>query len=569
MEVSAISQAADEDKTREQLIQELVEARLEIDALRSRSAGGAALDDSRAQGRSDEESAATAEIRAIVDALPDLVIRIRRDGVFQDVKSPAQDVLSRPAEKIVGFNIRDTGLPDDVVAIHLEKIEAALRSRQVETFEYQLEVPRGRRDFEGRATATSDDEVMLLIRDVSESKQALEQRRQLEHKLQHARRMESIGRLAGGVAHNLNNLLSPIFGYAEMLLVDRPSLERRQDYLKTILKAANGARSLTRQLLAISHKQIPEIRRIDLCKVVGDFEKILRRGIREDIEVEIRQTDEPVIIEADISQVEQVILNLALNAQDAMPNSGRLVIETRHLMVANGHRDLEPGDYGLLRVSDTGTGIDSDIREQIFEPFFTTKDPGRGTGLGLSTVHAIVKQHGGGIHVDSVVSAGTTFEIFFPLGEGEHDGTVEISRARPPLPRSGRETVLVAEDDDMVNRLVCRILRKHGYRVLGIGGGESSLFLVRRQPRPIDLLVTDVVMPGMSGPELYQQLHSTLPDLKVLYMSGYADEVLAKHGVRRSSVHFVRKPFSIPGLLHKVREALDNGGMADCGDLVD
>lgn len=530
----------DDGKNREELLSEIATLRRQ---LAEASNGSRAPIDDRAKD-------SAAELRAIVDALPDLVIRIGADGVFRDVKSRSQDILALPPGQIVGRNIRETGLPDPVVEVHLESLAAALHTGVVQTFEYPLEVPRGSRDFEGRAVACSENEALFVIRDVTEAKQAISDRRELEVELHQARRLESIGRLAGGVAHNLNNLLTPIFGYTELLLADGAAESQREKYLRTILKAARGAREMTLHLLAISRRQVPEIRPVDLGEVVSDFERILSRAVREDIAMEIRRPSEAVIVGADVSQVEQVLLNLAINAQDAMPGGGRLVIEVRAV-------DAGGEPFGALRVSDTGTGIDRSLQERIFEPFFSTKEPGKGTGLGLATVQAIVKQHSGEIRLDSEIGRGTTFEILFPAG-GE---MAEPAAGETPVDRrevqGGDEKVLVVEDNATVRDLVARILRDHGYEVLTAKSGEDCLRKASDRLAGVDLLLTDVVMPRISGPELYDRLLPSLPELEVVYMSGYTDDVIAAHGILRSQVYFVRKPFTIPNLLRRVRRALD------------
>ncbi len=532
----------DDGKTREELLREVTALRQRLAEVES--------PDNPCEGADERVRETEAELRAIVDALPDLVIRLRDDGVLLDVKSPSQDILSLPAEQVVGQNIRVTGLPDIVVSTHLENLEVALRTGVVQTFEYMLEVPRGLRAFEGRVIACTKTEALFVIRDVTEAKQAIVDRQGLEMELHQARKLESIGRLAGGVAHNLNNLLTPIFGYTELLLADGASPKRRESYLRTILKAARGAREMTLHLLAISHRQVPEIRPVDLCHVVADFERILSRAVREDVVIEIRRSQRPVVVAADVSQVEQILLNLAINAQDAMPSGGRLVIET-------GETDTESESCGFVRVSDTGGGIAPVLHERIFEPFFSTKEPGKGTGLGLATVLAIVKQHQGKIRVKSEVGRGATFEILIPSGGEVAESVSDLSSRQSSEIRGGSETVLVVEDNNTVRDLVCRILLDHGYEVLASRSGEECLRSMPRESRVADLLLTDVVMPRFSGPELYDRLLPSLPDLEVLYMSGYTDDVITAHGILRSQVYFVRKPFSIPDLLHSVRRALD------------
>ena len=535
-------------KSHGQLENELVAARRRLAELEAEVA--------RSRGVEAALRGSEAEVRAIVDALPDLVIRVHRDGTFLDVKSPSQDILSLPAEEIVGRNIRETGLPREVMTIHLWNMEAALRTRTVQAFEYPLRVPRGERDFEGRAIACSDDEVLFVIRDITDSKRASERYRRLEARLHQAKRMESVGRLAAGVAHNLNNLLAPILGYAE-LLSRSSAAETRQDHLKGLLEAADGARELTQQLLAVGDEQEHEVRRIDLRRVVTDYQRILRSAIRKEIALEIRQADGPVLVEADLFKIQQVLLNLVLNACDAISGAGQVMIETRGIAL-EGEYPRHPRRYGALRVSDTGSGVEPDIREQIFEPFFTTKKPGQGTGLGLSSVFGIVRQHGGEVRLESVVGEGSTFEVLLPLCEG----AVETAAAVPAsvdIP-DRKVTVLVVEDDEMVNRLVSRILRDHGYLVLTAASGEECLHLVQRHPGPIDLLLTDLVMARINGRQLYRRLGPLLPGLKVLYMTGHTDDSLADYGIQRDSVHLVRKPFTISRLLHEVKDALGHGG---------
>ncbi|MCP4656393.1 MAG: response regulator [bacterium] len=369
--------------------------------------------------------------------------------------------------------------------------------------------------------------------------------------------MESIGRLAGSVAHDFNNLLFPILGYAEMLLLEIPADDRRHVKVAEIRKAAERARELTRQLLAFSRKQVLEMKTVNLCRVVSEFERILRRTIREDVELRTCLASRGNI-KADASQIEQVLMNLAVNAQDAMPNGGKLMIETADVILdetyTKNHPDARPGPHVMLAVSDTGVGMDGEILKMVFEPFFTTKT-GKGTGLGLSTVHGIIKQHDGSMSVDSKSDHGTTFKINFP----RVDAAVES--ASPPAPRTrvpcGDETVLVVEDDEAVRRLVCTILEKHGYRTLAAGDPDECLGRMEQHEGPVQMLLTDVVLPQKNGRELYLQLKRFLPRLKVLYLSGYAGEVISHHGVLEESVDFISKPVSVQDLIGKVREVLD------------
>ncbi len=534
----------DRFKSRGQLAKELAAAHRRIAELET------SVEDFRSVSAALKES--EAEVRAIVDALPDLVIRLHRDGTFLDIKSPSEDILSRPTDEIIGRNILETGLPEKVIAIHLWNMEAALRTRSVQAFEYPLELAGGRRDFEGRVIACSDQEVLFVIRDITDSKRANERLRQVESQLHQARRMESVGRLAAGVAHNLNNLLAPILGYAE-LLADHPADDDQQLQIGAILKAADDARELTRQLLAVGHEQEHKVRRIDLREVVGKYERFLRGAIRRSVTLHFQQASHPVMIEADPFQIQQILLNLAINAQDAIADHGRVDIDVRSVVVDGADPRLRPGPYGCLRVLDTGSGIESNLREQIFDPFFTTKESGKGTGLGLASVLGIVRRHGGEIRLESVVGEGSTFEILFPLCSDAAE--IPETPDRPDDTRDRQITVLVVEADEIVNRLVSRVLRDARYLVLTAAGGEECLHLAKRHQGPIDLLLTEFFLPDIDGSELYRLLKPLLPNLAVLYMSERADEV-PKSSSPGDRINLVQKPFSTPHLLHEVNRVL-------------
>ncbi len=534
----------DRFKSRGQLAKELAVAQRRIAELET------SVEDFRSVSAALKES--EAEVRAIVDALPDLVIRLHRDGTFLDIKSPSEDILSRPTDEIIGRNILETGLPEKVIAIHLWNMEAALRTRSVQAFEYPLELAAGKRDFEGRVIACSDQEVLFVIRDITDSKRANERLRQVESQLHQARRMESVGRLAAGVAHNLNNLLAPILGYAE-LLADHPADDDQEVQIGAILKAADDARELTRQLLAVGHEQEQKVRRIDLREVVGEYERFLRGAIRKSISLRFQLAPHPVTIEADPFQIQQVLLNLAINAQDAIADHGRVEIEVKSVIVDGTDPRLRPGPYGALRVLDNGSGIEGTLREQIFDPFFTTKEPGKGTGLGLASVLGIVRRHGGEIRLETAIGEGSTFEILFPLCSDAAE--VPETPEGPGDTRDRQITILVVEADEIVNRLVSRVLRDADYLVLTAVGGEECLHLAKRHQGPIDLLLTEFFLPDIDGSELYRLLKPLLPNLAVLYMSDRADEVpaVASPG---DGINLVRKPFSTPHLLHEVNQVL-------------
>jgi PAS domain S-box-containing protein len=396
---------------------------------------------------------------------------------------------------------------------------------------------------------------------ITERKRAGEEKRKLEEQYHRAQKVESIGRLAGGVAHDLNNLLSPILGYGEMLLDDLGPEDERRESVDEILRAGFRARDLVRQLLAFSRKQTLEYRPVDMGEAVRRFERLLRRAIREDIEIRIIPSPSIPTVMADIGQMEQVIMNLAVNAGAAMPEGGVLTIETAPVRLdddyADAHQDVQPGTYVMLAVSDTGRGMDEETREHAFEPFFSTKGE-QGTGLGLATVHGIVKQHGGNIWLHSEAGKGTTFKIYLPVsGQTPAEGGPPGRRAA--VGPEGNETVLLAEDEEQVRHLARAILKQQGYTVLVAESGSDALAILDQHDGPVHLLLTDVIMPGLNGKELFLQATDRLPDLKVLYMSGYTGNVLAHHGMQDEDPPFIQKPFAVRALTAKVREVLDQG----------
>ena len=386
------------------------------------------------------------------------------------------------------------------------------------------------------------------------------ERKKLEEQLRGAQKMEAIGRLAGGIAHDFNNLLTVINGYSEILLTRVEGGSPLAADLQEINKAGQRAATLTRQLLAFSRRQILEPKVLDLNPVISELEKMLRRLIGEDIELAARLDPAIGRVKIDPGQLEQVIMNLAVNARDAMPQGGKLSIETVNVELdeayAAEHAGARAGSYVMLAVSDEGCGMDETVKSHLFEPFFTTKEKGKGTGLGLATVYGIVKQHGGYIWVYSEVGRGTTFKIHLPRVEG----AVEYPRprGRGTGAQKGSETVLVVEDDPAVRRLVEEALRRNGYQVLMASSSNEARNLCLTQRRPIDLLLTDVVMPDLSGHELAKLLELLRPGLRVLYMSGYTDDTIVHHGVLDAGTAFLQKPFSPDALAAKVREVLDS-----------
>jgi signal transduction histidine kinase len=404
-----------------------------------------------------------------------------------------------------------------------------------------------------RIETPSGPRIMGIAREITE-------RIKIEERSKQTQKMESIGRLAGGIAHDLNNLLTPIIGYAELIKIDIQTQEQTKGKIEHILKAGTGARDLVRQLLAFSRKQVLEYKPLDINQVLDGFQNLIRRTIREDIDIAISKSSELSLVMADIGQIEQVIMNLSVNAADAMPEGGTLSIETsiEHLdeKYAENHQSVIPGKHAMISFSDTGYGMDKETISHIFEPFFSTKGD-QGTGLGLSTVYGIIKQHNGNIWVYSEPGIGTTFKVYLPaLGEEE-----ELLKTQKSAPATkdlrGSETILLVEDNEQVRETAYDILKQQGYTILKATGGEEAITIIASTDQPVHLLLTDVVMPDMNGKQLYDTLSQIYPSLKVLYMSGYTNDIIVHHGVLDEGVQLIQKPFTNHSFLNKVRYVID------------
>ena len=386
-------------------------------------------------------------------------------------------------------------------------------------------------------------------------------RKKLEDQLVQAQKMEAVGLLAGGMAHDFNNLLTAIMGYCEIMMLDLPDDDPFHRHAEEIMKAAEHGASLTNKLLAFSRKQILQPRVIDLNLIVTDMDKMLRRLIGEDIDLVTHCSEELGLVKADPGQIEHILMNLAVNARDAMPQGGKLTIETADVFwdesYAQTHVGVSPGPYVMMAVTDNGVGMDVKMLSHIFEPFFTTKESGKGTGLGLAMVYGIVKQSGGHIWVYSEPGQGTIFKIYFPRV------TEALAPAAPRHPRellkaaSSGETILLVEDDAALRALMSKALRKYGYQVWEAANGEEAILICAKEKGPIHLLLTDVVMPQMGGGELAERLAQLRPEIKVLYMSGYTTNAIVHHGVLDEGINFIQKPLKVLSLLQKVREVLE------------
>jgi signal transduction histidine kinase/CheY-like chemotaxis protein len=411
----------------------------------------------------------------------------------------------------------------------------------------------------GERTSALADMNQHLRRELEDRERGEKERARLEAQLAQSQKLEAIGRLAGGIAHDFNNLLTVVWSYSELIRAQLPALSPLATPALEIGRAAERAAALTRQLLAFGRHQVVRPEVLDLNEVIGDIQRMLRRLIGEDIDLECRRGPRLWGVMADRGRIEQVIVNLAVNARDAMPGGGKLTIETSNVLrdtdFARVHAGVGPGAYVLVAVTDTGVGMSADTRARVFEPFFTTKEGGRGTGLGLATVYGIIAQAGGHIWVYSEPGRGATFTIHLPRSEAEAESATALPEALAPV--LGDEVILLVEDDETVRTLTATILRSHGFEALEAASGEEAEAIVARDGHRVDLVLSDIVLPGMSGPHLVERLRATWPALRVVFMSGYADDAVVRHGLLEREVAFVQKPFVPDALLRKVRETLD------------
>jgi two-component system, cell cycle sensor histidine kinase and response regulator CckA len=496
-------------------------------------------------------------LNRVINCIKDPIFVKDRQHRFVLVNEASCEFSGVPRARMLGHTGFDA-MPTEQAAILWEQEEKIFNTGKEVVTEEELINGRGEaRSIMSKKALLIDNkgnkQIVGVLRDITEYKR-------LESQFAQAQKMEAIGVLAGGIAHDFNNLLSVIKGYAEMLMEDFDLGDRRRADVEQIEKAGQRAAALISQLLAFGRKQMLQPEILDLNGIVADMSAMLRRLIGEDIELAAVAQPDLGSINADPGQVQQIIMNIAVNSRDAMPSGGKLTIETANADLDENyvreHPIVAPGSYVMLAISDNGIGMDAETQSRIFEPFFTTKEKGKGTGLGLSTVYGIVKQSNGFIWVYSEPGKGTTFKIYFPRVKGEISQTA--SEVNSECGSCKGETVLIAEDEEAVRALASRMLRARGYSVLEASDGVEALRLAQEYVGPIHLVLTDVIMPGMGGSMLVHQLEEARPGIKSLYISGYADNSIVHHGVLDSTVAFLQKPFTLEGLTRKLREVIDS-----------
>ncbi len=500
--------------------------------------------------------------RGLFETVPDVIVSTNLRGIVTAANAAAFRLAGAHADDVVGRPLRHL-IAGDEVSVGLAHFRAA-REGETRQFVIKVDGPDGSpRWLECTCKPVRDGRdvtaVLFVGRDITREKEDEEALRRSEEQLIQSQKMEAVGQLAGGLAHDFNNLVSVITGYCGFLRQDLAADDARMDDIKEIQAAAESAASLTRQLLAFSRKQVLQPKIVNLNDSVRQLEHMLGRLIGAQIEIKTRLQADLQLVKADPNQLDQVVMNLAVNARDAMPGGGVLTLETENVLLdaeyARTHPGVRPGPHVVLCIRDNGIGMDADTQARVFEPFFTTKAPGTGTGLGLSTVYGIVRQSGGHIWVYSEPGLGTVFKIYFPVTEESIEENPED--AVPADALRGAETVLVVDDSEALRPVVTRTLRHYGYAVLEASSGEEAIRLAERESNPIHLLLTDIVMPGMTGPELARELLRWHPALRVLFMSGYAENAIVREGLRHPSAGFIEKPFSPETLAREVRRALD------------
>jgi len=541
----------DKGKNKEQLIDELSELRRKI----------AEFEKSEIEHRHTEQALQDERktLFAILEHQPVGIVIIDKRGKYK--------YLNPEFTNITGYTLQDvTGGRDWFEKAYPEK---AYREKVIDTWKRDRSSEKGKntdrefiitrkdgqtRHIEIRTTHPNDYSISVLT-DITRQKEAKEEKEKLQTQLFHAKKIESIGQLAGGIAHDFNNILSAIMGYGEILKMKIGKDDPIRKYAEQILASSEKAAGLTQSLLAFSRKQVVELKPHNINTLIKSMEKILRRLLTEDIELEVMLENTDVTIMADKAQIDQVLMNLASNARDAMPKGGKFIIETKRVKPDIGFQQMhgygEQGEYVLISIKDTGIGMDKKTKEQIFDPFFTTKEVGKGTGLGLSIAYGIIKQHNGFIDAYSDPGVGTTFYMYIPTIKTteEEAETQEV--------KGGTETILIAEDNDELRDLAAMMLGMAGYTVIDAVDGEDAVKKFQEHKDDIDLLIFDVIMPKKNGKEAYEEIKKINPDIKVLFSSGYTREVVIDKGVHDKAVNFIQKPLSSSEILNKIREVLN------------
>lgn len=497
--------------------------------------------------------------KALLNALPDMIFIMNGEGVFVDYHASSEARLLIPPDVFLGRSIREV-LPGEIAENTLSRIEAVCQGLDAKPFRYEAKVGSDKRFFESRIVACSDDRFLSIVRDITDLRRAELEQEQLQAQLRQAHKMESVGRLAGGVAHDFNNMLGVIIGHNEMAMEKTPPSSPVMEDLIEIKQSAERSAELTRQLLAFARRQSVSPRVLDLNKALAGMLNMLRRLIGEDVSLEWLPGADlwPVLVDA--PQMSQMLANLCINARQALPGTGRITITTGNVTLGPEFCSLKPGshpgDHVQISISDNGCGMDPETIDQIFEPFFTTRKQGQGTGLGLSTVYGIVKQSNGYIDVESEPGLGTTFRVYFPRSTTPEEAFT--TETELPMAPGGHETIILVEDERSILDMVATMLANLGYEVFSTSSPSEAVVIARRHRGRIRLLITDVVMPELNGRDLAWSLKSIIPDLKCLFMSGYTSEVIAHQGVLEEGVHFIPKPFTSRGLATSVRKALSD-----------
>ena len=503
-----------------------------------------------------------AKIRALFNAIPDAIFVIGNDRVFRDFKAAYDFTTLVPPGEFIGAAVQDI-MPPEVAQKALHHIDRAFRTGEIQAFDYQLRLGNNLRHYEARVVASTENEVLAIVRDITEH-------RALEEQLRHAQKMEAIGTLTGGVAHEFNNIMNAILGFGELLLDDLDKGSRPRNYVDMIMTAAERAAKLTKGLLTYSRRQVPYVEPVNISELLKTVESLLSRLIAVNVRLIIEAGDTALTVRGDRSQLEQILMNLASNALDAMAEGGTLTIRAG---LVEFEKDfvgrqavIRPGSYALISVIDTGAGIDGETQAKVFEPFFTTKAVGKGTGLGLSVVYGIVAKHNGYITVDSEPGKGSAFNVYLPIAQSARE---ELPPADAPLPGRGNETILLAEDDEAVRDLLRVALEKYGYRVIAAIDGNDAVEKYKEFKGAVQLLVLDVAMPGKNGREAYEEINKADPHIKALFMSGHPLEESTARAPGDEDLTFIAKPVSPKELTGRVRRILGHprrAGTSDPGD---